>query len=77
MLDVFKRSIQSYTSFFYWPTLMEKVERAWEKPMWHLDRPVVNSVYCILQMLLAVCSQLVEAEELESYAGDVSIMQER
>jgi len=79
--EVFRRTIQNYTPLFYWPVFLEeKFDRAWASPMWEEDTAVVKSVFCILQMVLAVASQMVEeveSSELGEMSGSSGDMQER
>lgn len=44
-------------------------ERAWSAPLWEEDREIVKRVFCIVEMLMAVASQMVDSDEL-SELGD-------
>jgi hypothetical protein len=81
LCEVFKRNIQSYLPLFYWPVFIEeKFDRAWSRPMWEEDSAVVKGVFCIVQMVLAVASQMVpeeESKELSSEEAEADESQER
>lgn len=71
LCEVFRTAIQNYTPLFVWPLFLEeKYERAFAEPIWEEDSTVVKSVFCIVQMMLAVASQMAEdTEELTSVSG--------
>lgn len=78
LFEVFKKTIQSYTPMFYWPSLEKKIERAWGMPIWDGDGEAVRSVFCVVIMLLAVASQFIEPGELdEPEGGDWADLQAR
>jgi hypothetical protein len=77
LLEVFRQTIQCYSPLFYWPTFIaDKFNRAWGEPIWEQDNAVVKSVFCVLQMMFAVASQMVETSELDDSSGG-SELQER
>ncbi|KAI5805961.1 fungal-specific transcription factor domain-containing protein [Geopyxis carbonaria] len=65
LLEIFRTTVQQYTPLFYWPKLEERFERAWAGPMWEKDHETVKSVFCVVEMLMAVASQMVETPELK------------
>lgn len=69
LLSVFNKTILQYTPIFCRERLQAIVERAWSRPLWEEDREVVRKVFCIVEMLMAVGSQMVEAPE-EDLAGE-------
>ena len=65
VIEVFRRTIQTYKVPFYWPFIEQKLWRAWEgPPLPDNDPDAVSSVFCVVMMLLAVGSQLLDKEEL-------------
>lgn len=71
LCEVFRTVIQNYTPLFVWPLFLEeKYERAFAEPIWEEDSTIVKSVFCIVQMMLAVASQMAEdTEELTNVSG--------
>jgi len=71
LCEVFRRTIQNYTPLFVWTLFLEeKYDRAFTEPMWEEDSAVVKSIFCIVQMMLAVASQMAEdTEELTEVPG--------
>lgn len=71
LCEVFRRTIQNYTPLFVWPLFREeKYERAYTEPMWEEDSGIVKGIFCIVQMMLAVASQMAEdTEELMEVSG--------
>lgn len=45
-------------------------ERAWGAPLWEEDREMVKKVFCIVEMLMAVASQMVDTEGLSELMGE-------
>lgn len=78
LFEVFRKTVQTYTPIFYWPSLEKKIERAWGMPIWDGDGEAVRSVFCVIIMLLAVASQFIEPGELdEPEGGDWADLQAR
>ncbi|KAI5787112.1 fungal-specific transcription factor domain-containing protein [Geopyxis carbonaria] len=64
ILEVFRRTIQSYKAMFYWPILEEKFERAWSSDMLENDTETVGRIFCVVMMVLAVGSQIIDVDEV-------------
>lgn len=78
LLEVFRKNIQECTVIFYWPTIEAKFKRAWGAPIWDTDPEAVRSVFCVIVMIMAVASQLVDPRRLRTPdGGDWSTDNER
>jgi len=78
LLEVFRKNIQECTVIFYWPTIEAKFKRAWGAPIWNTDPEAVRSVFCVIVMIMAVASQLVDPSRLQTPdGGDWSTDNER
>jgi len=78
LLEVFRKNIQECTVIFYWPTIEAKFKRAWGAPIWETDPEAVRSVFCVVVMIMAVASQLVDPSRLRNPdGGDWSTDNER
>jgi hypothetical protein len=78
LLEAFRQNIQNFKPMFYWPILERKFERAWSSPMWEHDGKVVNEVFCVVIIVLAVGSQLVNVSDIYPVGiGAHKVSQER
>jgi hypothetical protein len=78
LLEAFRQNIQNFNPMFYWPILERKFERAWSSPMWEQDGKVVNEVFCVVIIVLAVGSQLVNVSDIyPAGSGAQKFSQER
>lgn len=74
LLEVFRRTVQSYRPIFYWPMFKERYDRAWEREIYDTDTQAVKEVFCPLMMVLAVACQMVEPPAEDA---DWAALQER
>ncbi|TGZ78819.1 hypothetical protein EX30DRAFT_397506 [Ascodesmis nigricans] len=69
LLSIFNKTILQYTPIFCRERLQNMFERAWGRPLWEEDRESVRKVFCVVEMLMAVGSQMIEAPE-EDLVGE-------
>lgn len=83
ILEVFRRSVQTYLAPFYWPDLVQKFHSAYEDSIFENDTVRVGTIFCPVMMVLAVGSQLVDWDTLHMGSGssetppDFNVPQER
>lgn len=73
VIEVFRRTVQTYNVPFYWPFLEAKLDKAWNEPIMEDDSEAVRGVFCVVVMMIAVGSQLVLKEELMDQLDSVFI----
>lgn len=70
LLALFNKTVLQYTPMFCRERLQAMFERAWDAPLWEEDKDLVKKVFCIVEMLMAVASQMVGSDGLSEIIGD-------